>query len=77
MNLVHLGSSEFLGCVLYGMCVLISARETIGVVKGGNFSCMGIQTPFRDKNGSPWCLTHHCDIISYLNKSYLLPEIYN
>lgn len=36
MSLVRLGESDFITCVLYGTCILTSARETTEVVKEGD-----------------------------------------
>lgn len=54
MSLVHLGSSEFVRCVLYGTCILISAREKIDVVKEGDiFVAWGYKSNLERKMEAP------------------------
>lgn len=69
MSLVHQGSSEFVRCVLCGPCILISARETIDVVKGEDvFVAWGYKLHLEMKMEAP-CVLHiivimrndHCD----------------
>lgn len=57
MSLVHLGSSEFVRCVLYGTCILILCQGDNRVVKEGDiFVAWGYKPNLEIKMEAPGIL---------------------